>query len=391
MSSFAAYPSFLPVLRDLWQLSGAEAGFIGGAYFFGYMVAVPFLSGGTDRIDARLVYIASCLLMSAGMLGFAFAAGGVWSAALFQALCGAGLAGCYMPGLRVLTDRVPPGAGTRHIAFYTSAFGIGTSGSLLLAGGLGRAFDWHVAIALMSAGPVLAAALVFAGTAHLAPPGAATARWLPRLGPVLAHPRVRRLVTGYAVHCWELFGLRSWMVAFIAFAWTFASTQPWLAPTEAAALIMLVGQPASILGNEAASRFGRKRWVTMMMIASGLLCWAAGASSAAPWWGALLVLGLYNTTVMADSATLTANLVHAAPAAHRGAAMALYSFGGFGAGFMAPLVFGATLDLAGGAASATAWTFAFGTLGFGCLLWGLADARHPEQGPHPPRRIVRSG
>lgn len=378
MTGFAAYPSFLPLLSDLWHLTGAEAGLIGGAFFFGYMVAVPFLSGATDRIDARLIYIASCLLMVAGTLGFALAAHGVWSGALFQSLCGAGLAGCYMPGLRVLTDRVPPEAGTRHIAFYTSSFGIGTSLSLLLAGGLGRVSDWRIAIALMSIGPLLAAALVLVGVTRQPPPASAEARWLPRFGPVLAHGRVRRLVTGYAVHCWELFGLRSWMVAFIAFAYGLTAAQAWLTPTEAAALINLLGQPASILGNEAASRFGRSRWIVAVMLASGLLCWLAGASAAAPWWLMLCLLALYNSAVMADSAALTAGLVHAAPAAHRGAAMALYSLGGFGAGFVAPMVFGATLDAGGGDANPVAWGFAFATLGAGCLLWGLSETCRRE-------------
>lgn len=74
MTGFAAYPSFLPLLTGVWRLSGAEAGLIGGALFFGYMLAVPFLSGATDRIDARLVYVASCVLMAAGTLGFALLA-----------------------------------------------------------------------------------------------------------------------------------------------------------------------------------------------------------------------------------------------------------------------------------------------------------------------------
>lgn len=371
MTSLAAFPSFLTELSTLWSLSGAEAGFIGGAFFFGYMVAVPFLSGATDRVDARLVFVLSNLLMALGMTGFAFAASGLWTGALFQAVSGAGLAGCYMPGLRVLADRVPHDAGTRHIAFYTSSFGIGTSAALLIAGALGRAFGWQHAVALMALGPLLAAALVWWRIGEVKPPAAHEARWLPRFGPVLAHPRVRTLVSGYAVHCWELFGLRSWLVAFIAFGWTLSATAPWLTPTEAAALVMLLGQPASILGNEMAGKVGRSRWIVRVMFASGLMCWLAGAAVGAPWWLLLALLSLYNVTVMADSASLTAGLVHAAPPAQRGAAMALYSLGGFGAGFVAPLVFGAALDLSGGTTTPLAWTVAFGTLGTGCLIWAL--------------------
>jgi hypothetical protein len=43
--------------------------------------------------------------------------------------------------------------------------------------------------------------------------------------------------------------------------------------------------------------------------------------------------------------------------------MAVYSFVGFCAAFLAPLVFGAVLDLAGGNRSVLAWGLAFGSIG----------------------------
>ncbi|MBI4984281.1 MAG: MFS transporter [Rhodocyclales bacterium] len=372
MTGFAAYPAFLPTLRAQWGMSGAEAGFVGGAFFCGYMLAVPLLSGVTDRIDARGVFAFSCLLAAAGTAGFGLLAQGVASAAAFQALTGAGLAGTYMPGLKALTDRVTGERQPRHIAFYTATFGIGTSLSLLAAGWLGAVLPWQTAFLLLAGGPLLAAPTVLLGLRAQAPHAAQRAPWLPRFGPVLAQRETRRFILGYAVHCWELFGLRSWMVAFIVFAYATARNDtPTLTATEAAALINLLGLPASILGNEAAGRCGRKRWIAGVMTGSGILCWIAGYSAAWPWWLMLATLALYFIAVMADSAALTAGLVQAAPLAQRGAAMAVYSLLGFGAGFVAPLVFGATLDAAGGAAAAGAWTLAFGTLGLGCLAWRL--------------------
>lgn len=372
MTGFAAYPAFLPALRETWGMSGAEAGFIGGAFFFGYMVAVPFLSGITDRIDARGVFAFSCLLAAGGSIGFALLARGVESAALFQAIAGAGLAGTYMPGLKALTDRVGGPRQARFIAFYTATFGIGTSVSLLAAGWLGALLSWPTVFLLLALGPLLAAPAVFFGLRPQAPHGAGHAHWLPRFGPVLAEPETRRFILGYTVHCWELFGLRSWMVAFIVFAFAAAQTAVPIGATEAAAAINLLGLPASILGNEAAGRLGRLRWIAAIMATSGLLCWLAGLSATWPWWAMLGVLAIYFMTVMADSAALTAGLVQATPLAQRGAAMAIYSLLGFGAGFVAPLVFGATLDAAGGSGSATAWTLAFGTLGAGGLWWAVA-------------------
>ena len=70
MTGFSTYPALLAPLREAWGMSGAEAGFIGGVFFAGYMAAVPLLSALTDRIDARRVYFLSTLLAVAGTLGF---------------------------------------------------------------------------------------------------------------------------------------------------------------------------------------------------------------------------------------------------------------------------------------------------------------------------------
>jgi MFS family permease len=370
MTGFAAYPAFLALLRDTWNLSNSEAGFIGGAYFAGYMSAVPFLSTLTDRIDARRIYIGSCLLAALSNLGFALLAQGVLTAALLQAMAGAGLAGTYMPGLKALTDRVAGPRQSRYISFYTATFGVGTSLSLLLAGWLGRMVSWQAAFGVLAAGPFLAASLVFIDLHPLKPsPFGGTRPGLLRSFAVLRDRAVLGYVLRYAVHCFELFGLRSWMVAFILFAYGLTpSGHPLLGATEAAALINFLGIPVSILGNETAMRLGRTRYIPWVMMASGSLAWVAGLSSTWPWWVMLFLLAIYFIAIMSDSAALTAGLVETTPPQARGAAMAVYSFAGFGAGFVAPLVFGAVLDLAGGKADAFAWGLAFGSLGIGCLM-----------------------
>jgi MFS family permease len=375
MLGFATFPALLPLLRDVWHLSGKEAGVIAGAYFGGYMLAVPLLSSLTDRLDARHVYLVSCLLASAGLLGFAAFAEGPVSAALFQGVSGAGLAGTYMPGLRLLTDRIGGARQSRYVAFYTSTFGIGTSASLLLAGWSAAALGWQAAFALAALGPLVAGGIVIATMGPVRPhPIATSAADAPV--PLLADPSVRAYVLGYAAHCWELLGLRSWMVAFVAFCYLLdPGSAGAIAPATVAALINLLGQPASILGNEIALRMGRRRLIFTAMLASASLAWITGFAGSLAWWLAPLLLVAYNSAVMADSAALTAGLVAVAPAARRGATMALYSFLGFGAGFLSPLVFGAVLDAAGGKDDPVAWGFAFGSLGLLCAVAPLAMLR----------------
>jgi MFS family permease len=142
---------------------------------------------------------------------------------------------------------------------------------------------------------------------------------------------------------------------------------PGLSATAAAALINLLGLPASVLGNEAAGQFGRMRWIASVMVCAGALSWLIGLAAITPWWIVLPLLAAYFVCVMADSAALTAGLVASAPPAQRGAAMAVHSLLGFGGGFLAPIVFGATLDAAGG--GLPGWAVAFGTLSAGGLMW----------------------
>jgi MFS family permease len=95
----------------------------------------------------------------------------------------------------------------------------------------------------------------------------------------------------------------------------------------------------------------------------------------APWhWALVLALiVLYSMLVMAESATLTAGLVAAAPAELRGAAMGLYSLIGFGGGMLGPVLFGAALDVAGGAGTPAAWVVAYAAIGAGCLAAPLVS------------------
>ena len=117
MLGFSTYAALLPELRDTWSLSNSQAGVVGGMFFAGYVATVSFWTALTDRIDARYVYLAGSLLAAAASAGFGLAASGFLSAVLFQVVLGVGIAATYMPGLRMLSDRVSGPAQSRTIAF----------------------------------------------------------------------------------------------------------------------------------------------------------------------------------------------------------------------------------------------------------------------------------
>lgn len=375
MLGFATFAALLPELRDAWRLTNTEAGLIGSAFFAGYIATVAYWTALTDRVDGRRVYLAGGVLGAAGSLGFGLLAQGLGSAMLFQLLLGAGMAATYMPGLRLLSDRVSGPAQSRAIAFYTAFFGIGTGLSLVVAGASAAAWGWRYAFVLSAPGPALAAALVLLGLERLAPPheGARTFHW-ETLFPVSAWRRVLAIraaagyTLGYAVHCVELFASRAWMVAFLAFATGLHGdgSFPWGA-AAIAAVVNVAAVPASILGNEIALRIGRRRWILVAMLASGLFGIALALAAPLHWAIVLALLAAHSMLIMADSGTLTAGLVASAPPALRGAAMGFYSLVGFGGGMVGPTLFGVALDVAGGAERVSAWGWAYAAAGAGCL------------------------
>ncbi len=161
MLGFSTYAALLPELRDAWSLSNSQAGIVGGMFFAGYVATVSLFTALTDRMDARWVYFGGGVLAAAASAGFGLAASGFLSAALFQVLLGAGIAATYMPGLRLLSDRISGPYQSRYIAFYTSFFGIGTALSFAIAGFVTPLCGWRAAFLLSAAGPLAAGAAVF--------------------------------------------------------------------------------------------------------------------------------------------------------------------------------------------------------------------------------------
>ena len=366
MTGFAAYTTLLPVLQDEWGLSNSEAGLVSGIYYAGFVAATPVLTSLTDRVDSRRIYLIACLASTLGAAGFMLFAGGLWSALLFQFLIGAGLGGSYMPGLKMLADRLEGSGQSRAVAFYTASFGIGSSLSIFICGLIGSAFGWQSAFAYGAAGPVLAALMV-----NLVMPRGRTraaghpAPALLDFRPVLRNRRALPYIFGYSAHNYELFGQRSWVVAFLAFS---ASLQPADAPmlvgaATLAAIISLLGPVMTISGNELAIRFGRTRVIFTFMTASGLVACVLGYTAALPWLLVFLIMCVHYSLMLGDSAALTSGAVASAHPDERGATMAVYSFIGFSFAIFAPLVFGAVLDLAGGNRSVLAWGLAFGSIG----------------------------
>jgi len=387
MTGFAAYWSLLPVLQPAWGMSNASAGWLSGAFFGGYVLAVPFLTAMTDRVDARHVFILGAALSTGALVGLAVLATGFWSALPWRVLAGAGLAGTYMPGLKVLTDRLPQERQARAVAFYTACFSVGTAASYALAGGALEWFGWRGAFAFVAAGPVLGIVALVALVAAREPEAAAEERrHVLDFRPVLRSRETMGYVMAYAGHGAELFAMRSWIVPFLVFCLGSGAAFERDATLFATA-VSLVAVVSSIGGAELALRIGRVRLIAWAMLTTFAISVAVGFSSPLPFAAVAVLCLLYSAAIQADSAALTAGAVAASPVGHRGATLAVHSTLGFGGSLFAPALVGVVLDLAAPLGGQIAWGFAFLAMGsmalLGYALFLLVRRGLPRGAPPP--------
>lgn len=392
MLGSGTFAALLPDFIDIWSLSKTDAGWINGIYFVGYLGAVPFLVSLTDRVlPRRIYYLCATVTILAGM-GFALWADGFWTAMLFRLLGGIGVAGTYMPGLKLLSDhlevRAPDYDHSRGVAFYVSGFGLGLSLSFFLSGVIADNWNWHWAFVVTALGPVFSITVLHFAVRGPDPKTAvAPSTHLLDFRPVLRCRNAMAFVMAYAVHNFELFAFRSWAVAYLVFAGGTGGGPVWgVSPATIIAGAILFGPLGSVLGNELSRRIGRRIAITFMMLTASAMALVIGFIADQSY---TLVAGLamiYCIAQVSDSASITAGAMAAAPQGYRGATMAVHSCIGFTGSFLGPVVFGLLLDLATPAgtieAGVTAWGWAFAGIGLiaasgPVFLYVLRDKAQP--------------
>lgn len=355
------WPALLPGMMPLWGLTNGEAGWITAIFYAAYLVAVPVLVTLTDRFDAKLVYLFGVGCTVAGHLLFGIFAEGFWSAMVMRALTGIGWAGTYMTGVKLLADQVDDKLMSRAVTGHAASIGISGALSFSCAGLLADFYGWRLAFAVAALSAGVAWVIVALSVPRRQQPelGSVNGQALFDFRPVFRNHSAMAYALAYCIHTLEMNALRGWGVAFLGFvAISTGAADARLSPTSVLTTLGLIGTAASVLGNEAAIRLGRRRLVGLAMLASVAVGAIIGFIGSMSYSMAVMLLLLYGFVVWLDSSSLTAGAAGTAEPSRRGATLAVHSMLGYTGGFVGPLMIGYTLDLAGGM-SRVAWGTAF--------------------------------
>ena len=365
--SFMTITPVLPVLFTEWALSETEAGLLGGAFFIGYVTAVPLLVTLTDRILPKKIYIVSGIIGAAGSFGFALLADGLWSGILFRILTGVGVAGTYMPALKALADSLEEPQRSRATTYYTSVYAIGTAASVLSGGLVTEWLDWHWAFGVAGIG-VLAGLILGALVLPRGKVAAVQATHIVNFKRVFRNRAAMVNIASYFGHLWEVFSNRVWIVTFLVFAEASQEGGFFISTAWLATFVALIGVPAAMGCGELSVRYGRERVIRACMLVSVVTGIAVAFTTSGPLWIVAVLALAYGMAGYSDTGTINTATVAVAEADVRGATMAVHASVGFTGGILGSLAIGATLEAAGGKDSADAWTAAFLVMALGSVF-----------------------
>jgi MFS family permease len=329
----------------------------------------------TDRYGPRVIVLTGAVVAAAASLALPLLAHDVTVAVLTRLLAGAGLAGVYMPGVRIIASTVDPRVRGAAVGAFVAAFYTGSSLSFLYSGVvIGPDAGWRDA--------AFTSALIACAAPILALPatrGVTAARARGVLDPsVVTDPPLMRTIAAYSGHAWELFAMRGWLGAFLAAALVTQGASQLDATAEAgrwSALILAAGIPAVFVGAWVSDRLGRARTALAAGLASGGIGLVFGGLGGIGW-PLLIAIGfIYSALIAADSAVYSTRVTELAPPTRVGSAQAIQAFSGFAMGAAGPVVAGLALDAGLGFVGAFAVAGAASILGCVPLI---ADLRQPR-------------
>ncbi len=366
---FMSYSAALPLLREQWAMSPTRAGMIQSAWHLGYLVSLFVVGLLGDRFGAKRVYLWSSVVAGVSALVFASFASGFVSGLVLYGICGLCSGGSYTPGLTLLAENFPPASRGRAMGFYLASGSLGYALSVIFSGMLFPVGGWRLAFLVTGSMPcfgLLLSLWCLRHTPNRVYAGSAVSNLRYSLTTVVKDKPVLLSMLSYTFHSWELLGLWAWLPAYLAAAAQASGTAGNAAyaveyAVALSGLTYFTSMLGSFIGGILSDRWGRSASILLFSCVSLTFSFTFGWMFGGPLTILFAAAAIYNLVSIADSSIHSTALTELVKPQNIGAAYAVRSVLGFGAGAISPMFFGLMIDLGRS-----------GTMGSEYLGWGLA-------------------
>jgi MFS family permease len=330
------------------------------------------------------VFIFSSIASSISAMIFAVFAESFLTGLILYGLTGLFSGGSYTPGLTLIAERFQSAKRGRAMGFYLAAASGGYALALVITGALTPLIGWRGAFIVNAAGPLLGTMLALyalRATPNIVHPRTAEHAAEKPVSVILANKPAMLVTWAYTFHSWEMLGMKAWMPAFLSAAAAYSTGSSATASASLgaglAAIAYIGSMGGSVTGGWLSDRMGRT-WTMMVLATISAVCsltlgWLIGL----PLWLLVVICAFYSFTAVGDSSVFSTAVTELVPPRHIGAAYSVRSVLGFGAGAIAPWVFGLVLDAAGAmqATPVMTWGLAWCSLGVVALFSPVATWR----------------
>jgi MFS family permease len=384
-ANFMVYAACLPILLTEWDMSATQAGSISSVFMFGYAASLFVFAWLSDCYGAKRLFLFSAGLSALSALGFGFLAHSYHTGLLLYALAAITQGGLYTPAIILFSER------------YDASKRGGAMGYLIASTSVGYAFSLVVSGLCLTWGGYRAAFIV---TGCLPTVGFIFSWFALRTTPNKTHPGVKPLrvttllhgnrnacllIAGYTFHAWELLGMWSWTPAFFAAVIaisgdSFGETAKFGAYLVAS--MHLIGALASVSMGRLADKLGRRIVLIQVGALGACLSLVIGWLTAWPLVFVVFMGLFYYFFALGDSPVLSTAITESVDPGYLGSTLAIRALLGFSAGGIAPIAFGAVLDLTNPPDTTTpaTWGWAFMVLGFGGVIATMCAIFYRESG-----------
>lgn len=369
----SSYVAALRYIQDEWSLNNFQAGVVYSAYLAGYLISALFIIPLTDRVGPKPVFLASAILSIITHILFPIITENMIIAIVLRGICGVGLVGMYMPGIRIISERFDPKyTGTSTGIFVTAQYAA-HSISMALTGVLLTTLEWREAYLVLSLISIIGLPMLYLllrshspTKSHSETPGKLDLS-------VLKIPQVKYFILGYSLHAFQLYSVRMGLPILLGSILINQGINNGEAiGSTVAGIALTIGALGPVMGGAISDKWGRLTSAIRIFAISGICSLLIGWAGGFPWPLIGVILIVYGWSTAADSAIYTSGILDSTPKDRIGSALAVQASLGLLGAVLGPITFGTILDIS---QESYKWVIGFSSISLIAIIAILALQR----------------